>query len=310
MLNIGLDFSVLDSRLGGRIEWYNKKTSDMLYTYPVPTPPYLYNKIMANVGDMRNTGIELSLNADAIRTKDFDWNISLNLAHNENEVTRLSNDVFTMDKILLGDVFIRGGSSSGTHVLEEGRPIGQFYGLVCNGIDENGRYIMVDKDGDGEISDPADYDYIGSAQPKLTYGITNTFRYKNFDLSFFLRGTIGNDILNATRMAYAQSGFLPGTNALDDPLTYTLSETPRFSNYYLEKGSFMRLDNLTLGYKIKALNGIRVYFTAQNLFVITKYKGLDPEVPMDSGDGLTPGVEPREFYPKARTFSVGLNLNF
>ena len=232
------------------------------------------------------------------------------MAHNENEVTRLSNDVFTMDKILLGDVFIRGGSSSGTHVLEEGRPIGQFYGLVCNGIDENGRYIMVDKDGDGEISDPADYDYIGSAQPKLTYGITNTFRYKNFDLSFFLRGTIGNDILNATRMAYAQSGFLPGTNALDDPLTYTLSETPRFSNYYLEKGSFMRLDNLTLGYKIKALNGIRVYFTAQNLFVITKYKGLDPEVPMDSGDGLTPGVEPREFYPKARTFSVGLNLNF
>ena len=96
------------------------------------------------------------------------------MAHNENEVTRLSNDVFTMDKILLGDVFIRGGSSSGTHVLEEGRPIGQFYGLVCNGIDENGRYIMVDKDGDGEISDPADYDYIGSAQPKLTYGITNT----------------------------------------------------------------------------------------------------------------------------------------
>ena len=114
------------------------------------------------------------------------------------------------DRILLGDVFIRGGSSSGTHVLEEGRPIGQFYGLVCNGIDENGRYIMVDKDGDGEISDPADYDYIGSAQPKLTYGITNTFRYKNFDLSFFLRGTIGNDILNATRMAYAQSGVLPG----------------------------------------------------------------------------------------------------
>ena len=140
--------------------------------------------------------------------------------------------------------------------------------------------------------------------------MVSPIRYKNFDLSFFLRGTIGNDILNATRMAYAQSGFLPGTNALDDPLTYTLSETPRFSNYYLEKGSFMRLDNLTLGYKIKALNGIRVYFTAQNLFVITKYKGLDPEVPMDSGDGLTPGVEPREFYPKARTFSVGLNLNF
>lgn len=312
MLNIGLDFSVINNRLSGRIEWYNKNTSDMLYEYPVPTPPYLYDKIMANVGDMNNQGVELSLNADAIRTKDFSWNISLNLAHNKNKVTRLSNDKFSMDKILLGELFIRGGSSSGTHILEEGRPIGQFYGLVCNGLDENGRYIIVDKDGDGEISDPADYDYIGCAQPKLTYGINNSFRYKNFDLSFFLRGTLGNDILNATRMAYGQAGFLPGTNALDDPLTFTLTETPRFSNYYLENGSFMRLDNLTVGYQIKALNGIRVYFTAQNLFVITKYKGLDPEVRMDSNDGrgLTPGVEAREFYPKARTFSVGLNLNF
>ena len=310
MLNVGLDFSVFDSRLGGRIEWYDKKTSDMLYTYPVPTPPYLHGNIMANVGNMKNTGIELSLHAEAVRTKDFEWTISLNLAHNKNEVTRLSDEVFSTDKILLGDVFIRGGSSSGTHVLEEGHPIGQFYGLVCRGLDENGRYILVDKDGDGEISDPADYDYIGCAQPKLTYGMTHSFRYKNFDLSFFLRGTLGNDILNATRLAYAQSGFLPGTNALDDPLTYTLAETPRFSSYYLEKGSFMRLDNLTLGYKIKALNGIRLYFTAQNLFVITKYKGLDPEVSMDSENGLAPGIEPREFYPKARTFSVGLNLNF
>lgn len=310
MLNIGLDFSVLNSRLSGRIEWYDKRTSDMLYSYPVPTPPYLYGEIMANVGDMKNQGIELSLNADAIRTKNFDWSISLNLAHNENEVTRLSNEVYSTDRILIGGVFIRGGSSSGTHILEEGRPIGQFYGLVCKGLDENGRYIMVDKDGDGEISDPADYDYIGSSQPKLTYGITNSFRYKNFDLSFFLRGTLGNDVLNATRMSYAQSGFLPGTNALDDPLTYTLTEVPRYSNYYLENGSFMRLDNLTVGYKIKALNGIRVYLTAQNLFVITKYKGLDPEVPIDAEDGLTPGIEPREFYPKARTFSIGLNLNF
>lgn len=307
MLNVGLDFSVLNSRLGGRIEWYDKRTSDMLYTYPVPTPPYLYSLMMANVGDMKNTGVEVTLNAEAIRTKDFSWNISLNLAHNKNEVTSLSNDVYTMDRIQLGDLFIRGGSSSGTHVLEEGRPIGQFYGLICNGLDENGRYILVDKDGDGEISDPADYDYIGCAQPKLTYGITNSFRYKNFDLSFFLRGSLGNDVLNATRLSYGQSGFLPGTNALDDPLTYTLTETPRFSSYYLEKGSYMRLDNLTLGYNIKVLNGIRVYFTAQNLFVITSYSGLDPEVSMG---GLTPGVEPREFYPKARTYSIGLNLNF
>ena len=307
ILNIGLDFSVLDNRLGGRIEWYNKNTSDMLYSYPVPTPPYLYNEMMANVGDMRNRGVEVSLNADAIRTKDFEWNINVNFAHNDNEVTHLSNDRFTMDRVMVGDLFIRGGSSSSTHILEEGRPVGQFFGFVCKGLDADGHYIFVDQNGDGEISDPADYDYIGSAQPKLTYGITNSFRYKNFDLSFFLRGSLGNKVLNASRASYAHPGFLPGTNALDDPLTFTLNQTPMISDFYLENGSFMRLDNLTLGYKINALNGMRVYFTAQNLFVITGYKGLDPEVPMD---GLAPGVESREFYPKARTFSVGLNLNF
>ena len=308
MLNVGLDFSVLDHRLGGRIEWYNKKTTDMLYTYPVATPPYLYDQMMANVGDMRNRGIEVTLNAEPIRTKDFSWNINLNFAHNDNELIKLSNEEFEQDYILVGSFWFRGADSSTTHILQEGRPVGQFYGLLCSGLDENGHYIMNDKNGDGEISTPTDCEYIGSAQPKLTYGITNSFRYKNWDLSFFLRGVIGNDILNGPRLAFAQAGFLPGTNALNDPLTYTLKETPRYSSYYLEKGSFMRLDNLTLGYTFKnALNGLRVYFTGQNLFVITGYNGLDPEVNMS---GLDPGVEAREFYPKARTYSIGLSLNF
>ncbi|MDR2947678.1 MAG: TonB-dependent receptor [Prevotella sp.] len=310
MLNIGVDFSMFSNRLSARVEWYDKKTSDMLYSYPVPTPPYLYPEIMANVGDMSNKGIEVTINYNAVRTKDFDWDISLNMAHNKNKVTKLSNDFYTADYVLVGGAFIRGGSST-THILEVGRPVGQFYGLVCNGLDENGKYIFVDQNDDGEISDPADLDYIGSAQPKLTYGLTNTFRYKNFDLSIFVRGSIGNKILNMPRMAYAQSGFLPGTNALDDPLTYELKETtPRYSSFYLENGSYLRLDNMSLGYKINKWHGMRVYVTAQNLFVITKYKGLDPEVPITDNDGLSPGIEQREFYPKARTFSIGLNLNF
>ena len=300
--NLGMDFGFFNQRLTISPEFYINKSSNLLLSAELPYSSG-FQTMVINAGETKNTGVDLTINSANISTKDFTWNTALTLSHNKNKIEALTGEAEQLYEAKFG-------FNLNTHRLAVGAPIGQFYGLVCNGIDENGRYIMVDKDGDGEISDPADYDYIGSAQPKLTYGITNTFRYKNFDLSFFLRGTIGNDILNATRMAYAQSGFLPGTNALDDPLTYTLSETPRFSNYYLEKGSFMRLDNLTLGYKIKALNGIRVYFTAQNLFVITKYKGLDPEVPMDSGDGLTPGVEPREFYPKARTFSVGLNLNF
>lgn len=314
MLNIGLDFSLFNGRLGGTLEWYDKRTSDMLYTYNVPSPPYLYSSMMANVGDMKNTGIELMLNYNVIRTKDFSWNSVLNLAHNKNEVTRLSNDQFTTKRIYAGDAWIRGGSSNTTHVVEEGYPIGQFYGWQCDGIDQDGKYILRDLDGDGEISE-ADRTYIGCAQPDLTFGWNNAFRYKAIDFSFFLRGSIGNDVLNHVKMAYANPGNLIGANVLNDPLTFQLKEVPKYSSYYIEDASFVRLDNMTLGYtfntkKIDWLSSARIYFTAQNLFVITGYSGLDPETNVGRNDGLAPGVEDREFYPKARTFTFGVNLSF
>ena len=247
MLNIGLDFQLFNGRLGGTVEWYDKRTKDMLYTYTVPSPPYLYREMMANVGDMKNTGIEVLLNLDAIRTKDFSWNTTLNMSHNKNEVTSLSNDNFTTTRIYAGDAWIRGSSGGTTHVVEEGRPIGQFYGWRCDGIDADGKYILYDKTGDGQISED-DRDYIGDAQPDLIFGWTNSFRYKAIDFSFFFRGSIGNDVLNHVRMAYAQPGYLIGSNALDDPLTYQLKEVPKYCSLYIENASFVRLDNVTLGY--------------------------------------------------------------
>lgn len=314
MLNIGLDFQLFNGRLGGTVEWYDKRTKDMLYTYTVPSPPYLYREMMANVGDMKNTGIEVLLNLDAIRTKDFSWNTTLNMSHNKNEVTSLSNDNFTTTRIYAGDAWIRGSSGGTTHVVEEGRPIGQFYGWRCDGIDADGKYILYDKTGDGQISED-DRDYIGDAQPDLIFGWTNSFRYKAIDFSFFYRGSIGNDVLNHVRMAYAQPGYLIGSNALDDPLTYQLKEVPKYCSLYIENASFVRLDNVTLGYtfntkKLNWLDKARIYVTGQNLFVITGYKGLDPETNMGRNDGLAPGVEDREFYPKARTFTFGVNLTF
>lgn len=320
MLNIGIDFSVFNGRLGGTIEWYDKRTTDMLFEYNVPRPPYLHDKMMANVGDMQNTGIEIALNFDAIRTKDFNWSTSLNLSHNKNEVTKLSNDLYTTDRILVGDAWVRGGSGNTTHIVEEGRPIGQFYGWKFKGFDENGRYIMEDTNNDGQISQE-DRTYIGSAQPKLTYGWNNSFNYKNWDFSFFIRGTLGNKILNHPRMAYANPGSLIGANALNDPLTYQLSQTPEYCSLYIENGSYLRLDNMSLGYtfntsKISWLDRARFYVTGQNLFVITGYKGMDPEVaivrPDETGinTGLSPGVEDRKYYPKSRSFSVGVNLTF
>ena len=309
MFNLGVDFQLFSGRINGVIEWYSKKTADMLYEYDVPTPPYKYNKMMANVGDMLNTGIEISLSANAVRTQNFSWTVSLTLSHNKNKITSLSNDVYTADKIPVGSIFWRGGEGT-THILEVGRPVGQFYGLRCERLDENGHYIYVDQDANGEIHIPSDNTYIGDANPDVEYGLSNAFRFRNWDLSFFLRGTLGNDLLNVPRIQYAQMGFLPGTNALNDPLVYRRITSPAYSSYYIEDGSYLRLDNISVGYNINWLNGVRIYATAQNLFVITGYKGLDPEVPVNINNGLAPGVEAREFYPKARIFSLGLSLNF
>lgn len=314
MLNVGVDFTLFNGRLNGTIEWYEKKTKDMLYKYNVPTPPYLHNEMMANVGDMKNTGVEMAFTVDAVHGKDFNWTTSLNLAYNKNEITRLSNDIYTADRILIGDAWIRGGSSNTTHVLETGYPIGQFYGWKCKGLDENGHYIMEDVNGDGQISEE-DRTYIGSAYPDWTFGWNNTFSYKNWDMSVFIRGSIGNDVLNHMRMAYAQPGYLIGANALNDPLIYQLKQVPQYSSFYIEDASYARLDNISIGYtfntkKINWIDRARVYVTGQNLFVITSYKGLDPEVDFTRNDGASPGVQDREFYPKNRTFSLGVSLSF
>jgi TonB-linked outer membrane protein, SusC/RagA family/TonB-dependent outer membrane receptor, SusC/RagA subfamily, signature region len=316
MFNIGLDFFIFNERVSGTIEWYDKRTKDMLYTYRVPTPPFLHENMMANVGDMKNTGVELALNIDAVRTQNFNWNTSLTLAHNKNKITSLSDDVYTTSRILVGDAWVRGGSGRTTHVVEEGYPVGQFYGPQCIGISEDGKYIFLNKDGEEVNSATAeDYTYIGSAQPDLTYGWNNQFTYKAWDLSFFLRGTIGNKVLNMGRMTYGHPGYLIGANALNDPLIYQLKVVPEFSSLYVEDASHIRLDNLSLGYTFNTkgsswLDRARIYATAQNLFILTGYKGLDPEVDENRNNGLAPGVEDREYYPKAQTLSVGISLTF
>jgi iron complex outermembrane receptor protein len=312
MFNAGADFSLLERRISGSLEYYHKKTTDLLYTYQVPVPPYLYPEMIANVGDMKNEGFEAVINGDVIRKDGLRWTVSVNLAHNKNEITRLSNADFATESIKTGDAWIRGGSDNTTHIVEEGREVGTFYGWRCFGLDENGKYIMDEMvDGKEGLSEE-DRTYIGSAQPDLTYGISSMLSWKNFEFSFFLRGVYGNDVLNFSRMSYGTSQWLPGANVLKDALTSGLTDNPKYCSYYIEKGSFLRMDNATVAYNFDTANWwgikqLRVYLTAQNLFTITGYDGLDPEVEMG---GLDPGVEGREYYPKARTFSLGVNLSF
>ncbi|AHW59094.1 iron complex outermembrane recepter protein [Draconibacterium orientale] len=312
MFNIGVDYNILNSRLSGTIEYYNKKTKDLLYTYQVPVPPYLYPDMLANVGSMSNKGFEFLISGDIIRKNDFRWTTSINLAHNKNKITKLSNDEFSTSSILTGSAWIRGGSDNTTHIVEEGKEVGTFYGWLCEGLDEDGMYIMDDMiDGEPGLTND-DRTYIGSAQPKLTYGISNIINYKKWELNFFFRGVYGNDLLNFSKMSYATTQWLPGANVLHDALTIGLADNPKYCSYYIEKGSFLKLDNLSLSYsfdvsKIEYLRKLRVYVTGQNLFTITNYTGLDPEVEMA---GLDPGVEGREYYPKSRTVSLGVNISF
>ncbi|NLB55658.1 MAG: SusC/RagA family TonB-linked outer membrane protein, partial [Lentisphaerae bacterium] len=312
MFNIGLDYNIMNSRINGTIEYYNKQTNDLLYTYQVPVPPFLYPDMLANVGSMSNKGIEFLLSGDIIRKTDLRWTASLNLAHNKNEITRLSSEEFATSSIKTGSAWIRGGSDNTTHIVEEGKEVGTFYGWLSYGLDENGMYIFDDMIDGKEGLTNDDRTYIGTAQPKLTYGLSNIITWKNWDLNLFFRGVYGNDVLNFSKMSYATTQWLPGANVLREALTIGLADNPKYSSFYIEKGSFLRLDNASLSYsfdvsKWNYLQKLRVYVTGQNLFTITNYTGLDPEVEMR---GLDPGIEGREYYPKSRTISLGVNVSF
>jgi len=312
MFNVGVDFSILNARINGTIEYYDKITNDLLYNYPVPVPPYMYPSMTANVGSMSNKGVELTLTGDVIRKSDLRWTISLNAAHNDNKIISLSNEEFTTSVIKTGNAWVRGGSANTTHIIQEGYQVGQFFGPLCTGIDANGLYIIDDMvDGKPGVTID-DYTYIGKAQPLLTYGISNNISYKNWELNFFFRGVYGNDVLNFSKMSYANLQWLPGANVLSDALVLGLKQSPFYNSFYIEDGSFVRLDNITLAHSLlpKNLLGIsriRLYATSHNLLTLTKYKGVDPEVSMS---GLDPGVEGREYYPKTTTYLLGVNVTF
>ncbi|KAA6310661.1 TonB-dependent receptor SusC, partial [termite gut metagenome] len=227
---------------------------------------------------------------------------------------------YTTDRIYTGDPWIRGASGVTSHVIEEGRPVGQFFMLKSIGLTSDGKFEMEDVNKDGQITDD-DRTYVGSAQPDLTFGWNNTFSWGKWDASFFIRGTIGNMVLNNPLAAYGNNTYISGANAMKNENLTIFRESSRVCSYFLEDASFARLDNMAIGYSfdtknVKWLEKARIYVAAQNLFVITGYKGLDPEVELFRGEatatdaGLSPGIEPRNYFPKARSFTFGVNFTF
>lgn len=307
--NVGLDFAVFHSRINGSLDYYNRTTKDLLYTYSVPVPPNLYNQLFTNVGTIRNAGIELTLNAIPVQTKDFRWNAMLTLSHNTNKLVEFSNNDYAMVDIKTGYM----GTDLKTHTerIVEGGPIGNFWGPKFLGIDENGQNVFEDVNKDGLINEE-DNQVIGNAYPDVILGFSNMFSYKQWDLSFLLRGSIGNDVLNMPRMYYEGFNYFGGKNILVSTLDWPeYKGSSVYSDRFIENGSFLKLDNLTLGYNFKFdtkwISKLKLYFTAQNLFTITKYKGIDPEVNLS---GLEPGIDDYNYYPRTRTYLIGLNINF
>lgn len=325
MLNIGIDYALWNGRINGSLEFYNKKTKDLIWNYPVSSFIYPFSTISANVGEITNRGVEFSINATAVRNKNFTWNTTLSLSHNMNRVDKLSNDLYQTSTFAQGDPRVAGVSANGyTQRIMEGQPIGTFYTYEFAGYDDNGKATYYVRDADtgartGEVTNSPEYKdrtITGNAQPDLTLGWNNTLNYKNWNASLFFTGVFGNDIYNGTRAHYtAPDFFAGGKNVLrefitDRPATDNLSNIP--SDRFIEDGSYLRLQSLTIGYTFKHfddwIQSLQLYATCNNVFTITGYSGLDPEVNLG---GIDPGVDYRwSNYPHTRTFLLGVKVNF
>ncbi|GGE45686.1 SusC/RagA family TonB-linked outer membrane protein [Pedobacter psychrotolerans] len=309
--NIGLDFGLFDNRISGSLDFYQKKTSDLLNKIPQPAGTNFAATAIVNVGDMKNEGVEMTLNFNPVKEKDFNWDFSVNATYNKNTITNLTvvpNDPnyagFPSGSIAGGVggqfVFINAvGGPKNTFNLYE-----QVYDQAGNPIEG----VYVDQNGDGAIT-ASDLKKGKQADPKLFLGFSNNLSYKKWNLSFTLRANLGGYVYNNN---YSQSGNLAqitGTsvilNASPNYLTTNFKTQQLLSDYYVQNASFLRMDNVNLGYAFgklfKSKANLQLTASVQNVFIITKYKGLDPEV--------ASGVD-NNIYPRPRVYSIGLNLNY
>ena len=342
--NFGLDYGFLNNRIHGSLDVYVKTTNDLLFWYNVPMPPNLYSSTLVNVGDMRNTGIELMIEAIPVMTKNFEWTTTLTASHNKNKLLKLSNDLYETDNFH-EEGGISDPISTETHCMEVGKPLGDFWGLKFVGYDKDGFALVEASDGNGgwtvkqfnaNLNNQENRQRLGSGTPKVILGWGNTFRYKNIDLSMQFTSQLGYKILNASRCFYENNSIaynrlksaadlhpainLDGTPYIDPEtgqqkmVTMSQSMGQGFWSDHLENGDFLKLSNITLGYTFTPKGALsnyikkaRIYANATNLFCITGYTGIDPEV---DNYFMAPGIDDRDKYPVTRNYTVGLSLSF
>lgn len=324
--NIGIDFSFLQSRLSGNIDLYYRDTKDLLWEYDVPTPPYQYNKLLANAGEITSKGIEIALTGIPVKTRDWEWASTFTIAFNDNKIKKLSDPDkgFNYSEMLTGSVWENGLANVTTQKIVEGQSVGTFYGYKVTEVKNNGALVYEKwskEDAAAGLCDEKEVgqnklQVIGRAQPIFTYGWNNTIRWRDLDITLFFRGNYGNDILNVKRWAYGPTkAVLAGNVFMKD--VHALAEgngayrQNKFSDYYLEDGSFFKLDNITVGYTFRFkdnqyIQSLRLHATAENVFTLCSYSGIDPDV--NTSDVWNPGIDASGFYPSTCNVMVGVNL--
>jgi hypothetical protein len=315
-LNFGVDF-VLWNRLRGSVEYFDRRSNDLLYNYTAPQPPYVYSDILVNVGSIKNTGVELSINGDVFVNTPVTWTTGINYSYGTSKLSKLSNDIYQASYL---DLYQKPGVGTSEYFfrVQEGGKIGQFYGYEYAGYDESNNMLVYNAAGEkipASQADPNDKRYIGNGAPSHYLTWNNTVRYRNFDLSMMWQGAFGFQIFNMRKYGMGLQGSgsdnVLRSAYLDDRNVHSGGGV--ISSYFLENGDYFKLENVTLGYTVplknkSVLNSLRVYFSAKNLVTLTKYSGNDPSVVPSTG--ITPGVDVTSAYPSALQFALGVTLSF
>lgn len=314
--NIGAEAILLNSRLMLSLNLFKRTTKDLLFVYNAIKPPMIHDNITTNVGTIDSKGLEWEMNWLPVRTKNFQYSASLTGSLLSSTLKSLSNNQFKLGYTYLYDLPTPGLPGPAIR-LEEGKPIGSFFGWRYAGTDAEGNILVWSKDGrkiPTTERTEEDKNFIGNGVPKVQLSFSHTFTWKNFDLRLFFTSWLGYDLLNLKQMYYGLQN-VPVTNLLED--AYTRNDAIKgdkiYCDYFLENGNFLKLEELTLGYKIplpdnKWIQSLRCYFSVNNVFTLTGYTGGDPA--NINVNGVEPGIETTSIYPVARTFTLGLSVQF
>jgi iron complex outermembrane receptor protein len=316
-IDFGVDFALLNNRLTGTLDYYQRTTTDLIFNVTVPSPPALFNRAWRNVGDLEAKGFEAAFNYKVITDGKLTWTTGVNYSTNKVTLTRLDKSAGSY----IGETNLGSPGQEATQIIRtyEGGQVGTFWNAVYRGIDKNGKFLHDDGKGNAVLSTATTYKApIGNGMPKFEMGWSNSLSYGNFDLNFFIRGSFGHQLINTFRAFYENPANAAIYNVVNTKFfDAKLNDASIFSSLFVEKADFVKLDNATLGYtipvsaktKAQGVKSLRAFLTGNNLITITNYTGADPEVRwQDGGNILAPGIDRRATWVMTRSFTLGINI--